>query len=379
MEQTKDVVTQIRTHYDSFSKSHRRLADFILENLYEVAFLSINELSQRTGISPATITRFARRLDFQGYPDLQRGLYEHQKQWAPFGQLKSLLRRETPAEDAGPDSLQWTIQNNIGLLEALYTPQLRDSFARAQEILHQARTIYIAGMRSSYATQWTIQNNIGLLEALYTPQLRDSFARAQEILHQARTIYIAGMRSSYATAYYLAFMLQQMCDNVHLLTTSTSDLPTALSDVRPEDCLLVISYARYTSSSYDIVSHFHRAGCKIVALTDSLTSPIALKATEVLIAPNGGNFSYTSSSYDIVSHFHRAGCKIVALTDSLTSPIALKATEVLIAPNGGNFSPVGAITLCNCFITSLGRLNAQQTLERMELQDKIALEHHIYL
>lgn len=54
------------------------------------------------------------RLDFQGYPDLQRGLYEHQKQWAPFGQLKSLLRRETPAEDAGPDSLQWTIQNNIG-------------------------------------------------------------------------------------------------------------------------------------------------------------------------------------------------------------------------------------------------------------------------
>ena len=274
MEQTKDVVTQIRTHYDSFSKSHRRLADFILENLYEVAFLSINELSQRTGISPATITRFARRLD-----------YEHQKQWAPFGQLKSLLRRETPAEDAGPDSLQWTIQNNIGLLEALYTPQLRDSFARAQEILHQARTIYIAGMRSSYAT-----------------------------------------------AYYLAFMLQQMCDNVHLLTTSTSDLPTALSDVRPEDCLLVISYARYTSSSYDIVSHFHRAGCKIVALTDSLTSPIALKAT-----------------------------------------------EVLIAPNGGNFSPVGAITLCNCFITSLGRLNAQQTLERMELQDKIALEHHIYL
>ena len=129
MEQTKDVVTQIRTHYDSLSKSHRRLADFILENLHEVAFLSINELSQRTGISPATITRFARRLDFQGYPDLQRGLYEHQKQWAPFGQLKSLLRRETPAEDAGPDSLQWTIQNNIGLLEALYTPQLRDSFA----------------------------------------------------------------------------------------------------------------------------------------------------------------------------------------------------------------------------------------------------------
>lgn len=73
MEQTKDVVTQIRTHYDSFSKSHRRLADFILENLHEVAFLSINELSQRTGISPATITRFARGWIFRAIRTFSAG------------------------------------------------------------------------------------------------------------------------------------------------------------------------------------------------------------------------------------------------------------------------------------------------------------------
>ena len=169
MEQTKDVVTQIRTHYDSFSKSHRRLADFILENLHEVAFLSINELSQRTGISPATITRFARRLDFQGYPDLQRGLYEHQKQWAPFGQLKSLLRRETPAEDAGPDSLQWTIQNNIGLLEALYTPQLRDSFA-----LDENEFGYELRLRAALGEIW-----LGLL-ALPRPEARPGAAAFDE-------------------------------------------------------------------------------------------------------------------------------------------------------------------------------------------------------
>lgn len=285
MEQTKDVVTQIRENYDSFSKSHRKLADFILEAPGEVAFLSINELSQKTGISPATITRFARKLEFQGYADFQRGMYEHQKQWVPFGQLKSLLRSQAPAVEPGQDPLQWSIQSNLHLLENLYTPQLRDSFARAQEILHQARIIYIAGLRSSYAT-----------------------------------------------AYYLAFMLQQMYGNVRLLPTVSSELPTVLSDVGREDCLVVISYSRYTSASYDIVSHFHREGCKIVALTDSLTSPIALKST-----------------------------------------------EVLIAPNGENFSPVGAITLCNCLITSLGRLDAQHTLERMERQDKIALDLHIYL
>lgn len=283
MEPIRDVVSQIRENYDSLSKSHRRLADYIISNYDEVTFQSINELSQATGISPPTITRFVRKLEYQGYSEFQRGIYEHQRQRVPFRQLKSLLRSESA--DAGEDPLQNSVQQNIRLLESLDTPQIRDAVRRSLEIMRTARTIYIVGHRSSYAT-----------------------------------------------AYYLAFMLQQMYPNVRLLETASSNLPTSLCDVGPEDCLVVISYARYTSASHAIVSHFHQAGCKVVALTDSPTSPIALKST-----------------------------------------------EVLIAPNGENFSPVGAITLCNCFITSLGRLDAKRTLERMERQDEIALANHIYL
>lgn len=283
MEPIRDVVSQIRENYNALSKSHRRLADYITSNPDGVAFQSINELSQATGISPATITRFVYKLGYQGYSEFQRGIYEHQRQRVPFRQLKSLLSSE-PADD-GSDPLQTSVQQNIRLLESLDTPQIRDAVLRALEILRTARTIYIVGHRSSYAT-----------------------------------------------AYYLAFMLRQMCPNVCLLETTSSNLPAALCDVGPEDCLVVVSYARYTSASYAIVSHFNRVGSKIVALTDSPTSPIALKST-----------------------------------------------EVLIAPNGENFSPVGAITLCNCFITSLGRVDARHTLERMERQDQIALEHQIYL
>lgn len=284
VEQRKDITARLKEIYEELSKSHRKLADCILENPGDAAFLSINELSQKTGISPATITRFAHRLDFQGYSEFQRELYEYQKQRQPFGQLKSLLRSSTETE-AAEDPLQWGIRSNLRLLEELYTPQLKEAFVRAQEILLNARSIYIVGHRSSYTT-----------------------------------------------AYYLAFMLRQMREGVNLLTTSNSELSTSLIDVREQDCLVVVSYARYT------------------------------KAT-----------------YDVVSHFHREGCKIVALTDSATSPIALKATEVLIAPNGENFSPVGAITICNCFITSLGRQDARRTLERMERQDKITLENNVYL
>lgn len=283
MEQTRDVFSLIREKYDTFSKSHRRLADYIMNNPADAAFQSINEFGRATGISPATITRFVYKLEFQGYSEFQRSMYEHQRQRIPFRQLKTLLRSESAgeAEDTISDS---------------------------------------------------IQQNIHLLELLDTPEIRASFQRALDTLRAARTIYITGHRSSYATAYYLAFMLQQMLPNVRLLDTTSSNLPAALCDVSPEDSLIVVSYSRYTSASYAIVSHFHRIGCGIVALTDSLTSPIALKAT-----------------------------------------------EVLIAPNGENFSPVGAITLCNGFITSLGRFDAKRTLERMERQDEIALANNIYL
>lgn len=283
MEQTRDVFSLIREKYGTFSKSHRRLADYIMNNPEEAAFQSINEVSQTTEISPATITRFVYKLEFQGYSEFQRSIYEHQRQRVPFRQLKTLLSSETDG-------------------------QTEESISDS------------------------IQQNIRLLELLDTPQVRAAFQRALAALQKARTIYITGHRSSYATAYYLAFMLQQMLPNVRLLEMTSSNLPAALCDVGPEDCLVVVSYSRYTSATYAVVSHFHRVGCGIVALTDSMTSPIALKAT-----------------------------------------------EVLIAPNGKNFSPVGAITLCNCFITSLGRLDAKRTLERMECQDEIALANHIYL
>lgn len=285
MEQKPNMMTQIKENYSSFSKSHRRLADYILKNMHEAAFISINELSKKTQISPATITRFVRKLNFQGYPDFQRGIYEHQQEWAPFGALKSMIRNDELSEESALTPLQWTIQSNINLLEHLFTPQLEGAFNRSVAFLHGARRIYILGLRSSYPA-----------------------------------------------AYYLAFMLQQMYDNVHLISPSTSDLPATLSNVSPEDCLVTLAYSRYTR----------------------LTN-------------------------DIVCHFHNVGCKIVSITDSLTSPIALNSTEVLIAPNSGHYSPVSAITLCNCFITSLGRLDPQHTLERMELQDQIAMDHHIYL
>ena len=288
MNEMKDVASKIRGLYDTFSKGHQSLAEFILNNPQESAFLSISALSDRTGISAPTITRFVHKLGFDGYATFQRELYEAQAQIMPFSQLKSLLR---------------------------------NSAGSSPETATGEGALFLG-----------IEANLRLMEALYTPQLQEAFTRTLGIIQNAHKIYIAGQRSSFSIAHYLSFMLQRIYSNVVPLNATASALPSELSDVREDDCLVAISYSRYT------------------------------KAT-----------------YNVVSYFHRLGCKIAAITDSPTSPIALKASEVMIAPNGEYFSPVCAMTLCNCLIAALGSLDVQRTLERMELQDNIAIEHDIYL
>lgn len=284
MDTQLDLITEIRKNYDLLSNNHRKIADYVTQNLQEAAFISINELSQRIGVSPATITRFVRKLGYPGYSSFQSSIHKNMNQYVvPFGSLKSLLRSEARGEDLD---------------------YLRSGVSR----------------------------NLELIENIYTPTLQAAFDRSLEILRQARRIYISGQRSSYTAAYHLAFMLQQVRNNVHLLSPVANSLPSELVDVQSDDCLVLVSYAKYTTTSFNVVSYFAQQSCKVISITDSLTSPIALKST-----------------------------------------------EVLIAPNGANYSPVSAITVCDCIISAVGRFDAKSSLERMEKQDEIALAQKVYI
>src|SRR5699024_8864513 len=59
---------------DRMSKSQHKIADFILENPHSIPFLTGAKLAEMTGVSEATVVRFATFLGFEGYNDLQRQL-----------------------------------------------------------------------------------------------------------------------------------------------------------------------------------------------------------------------------------------------------------------------------------------------------------------
>lgn len=54
-----------------FTDVEKSIADYLLQNGYEVKDMSISELAQATFSSPATITRLCRKLDTEGYKNFQ--------------------------------------------------------------------------------------------------------------------------------------------------------------------------------------------------------------------------------------------------------------------------------------------------------------------
>ncbi|WP_330985419.1 MULTISPECIES: MurR/RpiR family transcriptional regulator [Enterobacterales] len=69
-----DIVGQLQDGMRRFSAQESRVAAFILENMGFTASASIDELAAKAGVSPATITRFARSVGCDDIRDLRKQL-----------------------------------------------------------------------------------------------------------------------------------------------------------------------------------------------------------------------------------------------------------------------------------------------------------------
>lgn len=277
----KNLLDCIENQYADFSKAQKKLADFIRENLYLMPFDSIVEVSRKSGVSTASITRFTKELGFGGYIEFQKAIGELVRQdLMPFQEIKSAIY-------GGSENLLLSI----------------------------------------------IQQNIQVLQTLYSSELEKNFSSSVKQICSAKHVYIAAKRSSHSVGYYLWFMLKNIMKNVTLVGSEDEELTHQLCYVDKEDCLLSISFARYTRQTYEITRFFHEKGCQVIAITDSRVAPVARISNTLLIART------TADAYSFV----------------------------------------GAMTLANALVTAVGQENRDNSLELLACQNRIAEEYQIYL
>jgi len=229
-----DLLTKIKEMMPSFSKGQRLIAKFILEQYDKAAFMTAFKLGSSVGVSESTVVRFAVELGYEGYPQLQKALQEFIR-----NKLTTIQRMEIAT-------------NRIGNAHVLNSVMMSD----------------IEKIRIT-------------LEA----EDKDTFEATVDRLLSARSIYILGIRSSYALASFLSFYFGLIFENAHLVNVSSvSEMFEQIMRIGKDDVIIGISFPRYSKRTTRALSFAKDRGASVVALTDSRLSPLAKYADHLLIA-----------------------------------------------------------------------------------------------
>ncbi|MCH5343166.1 MAG: MurR/RpiR family transcriptional regulator [Acetatifactor sp.] len=234
MEKQYDVLSRIQERYDHMSKSHKVIAGYILEHYDQAVFMTAARMGETLGVSESTVVRFASGLDYAGYPEFQKALEE-----CIQGKL-----------------------SNIQKMDAKYGRSTQS------EILTSVITADIEKL------QHTIHN--------LDPA---AFETAVNIILEAETIYIMGLRSNEPLAAFLHFYLNMIRGNVVLLkTTSVTETFEQMIRISEKDCFIGISFPRYSMRTLKAMEFANDRNSKVIAITDTVHSPMNLYSSCNLFA-----------------------------------------------------------------------------------------------
>ena len=229
-----DVFTRINEHYAKMSKGHKAIADYISEHFDQAVFMTAAKLGETLGISESTVVRFAAGIGYDGYPKFQKA-------------LESCVQGKL---------------NGIQKMDAKY------GRSSQSEILTSVLTADIE----------KIQDTIDNLDPA-------AFESAVATILEAETIYIMGLRSNEPLAAFLHFYLNMIRGKVFLLnTTSVSETFEQMIHIGPKDCFIGISFPRYSMRTLKAMEFANDRNAKVIAITDSIHSPMNLYSSCNLIA-----------------------------------------------------------------------------------------------
>lgn len=230
----EDLLTRLNAAAPKLSKGQRRIAAYITAHYDRAAYMTAARLGAEAGVSESTVVRFADELGYSGYPELQRSLGELART-----RLTAVQRIEITNDRIGDDDI-------LGSVLSSDAEKIKDT-----------------------------------LESID----RRAFDRAVESILSARTIFVVGVRSSSFLAGTLAYNLSLVFDNVRLVnTTSGSEIFEQILRIGTGDVMIAVTFPRYSKRIINAVDYAHSQGARIIAVTDSDTSPIAPKADDLLTA-----------------------------------------------------------------------------------------------
>ena len=220
----QQLLERILREQDTFPTAQKQVAAYVVDNYYQIPFLSITALARNIGVSDTTIIKFCTQLGFDGFGDFKKVFsdYVHSELI-----MYNKLSRSSMDMDTASSPFKQVLDEDIANIQS------------------------------------TLSNSIN----------QENMAKLVEMIQQAKGIYAVGGRSSAILAHYLASTLRYLGLQIHTFSDGVGDQLDQLFTIQKTDLVIALCFPRYTSFIIEGLRELHERGIPIVLITDTGLSP----------------------------------------------------------------------------------------------------------
>lgn len=216
----KLINERIKENFQQLSRSQKKVAYYLLENMEEAVLVSANQIAGNSDVSEATVHRLAQELGYDSYRTMKHEIHEFVR------------------------------MNYRSVRNLVSTTSLKQDDWLEQHFMQEAENIV------------ETSNNINQPEINITA----------EALLKASNIWIAGWRMGLTVTSYLQFILKYMLGNSFMIPQG--EAAEYATYFKKEDVVFVCAFPRYDKQVLQIAKIAQERGAYVIGITDSTISPV---------------------------------------------------------------------------------------------------------
>lgn len=233
------------------TKKEKLIAEFVLDNFPEACFITSTDIAKRLHVSDSSVIRFTRTLGYTGFMDFQRSIRK------------------------------------------IYTDRI-NSVSETITIPSERLKLSIGKLGQSDVMETYFSNVLKNLQTVVTSNDMQTLELITDIIIESSKKYILSSRANSGVGDYCLLLLKHMLSNVYETSHPALNVIDHLCDITENDCLIAISFPRYSQMDLLAAQMAYDAGAKIVLITDKASSPLAQYATQLLTVSVESNTFFNS-------------------------------------------------------------------------------------
>ena len=277
MARYKEIKEKIQNKFEELPKNQRKIATYFVDNFDKVSFLTVHDISLATGVSVASVVRFAQRIGFSGFSELREEI---------------------------ADSFQIHLNN-------IQNFSLFDKRKIEKDILTSVANLDIKN----------INDTLSIIE-------REVFDSSISMILNSNRVFTVGLGISYLLSEILAYQLTQVSINATAFKNNYCPFSEQIPLLNKKDLIIMFSFPPYSKDTIEAAKIASEKKIKLIAITNKEASPITFFSKINLIV-HSENMLFTNSFAAISVIINALATSVALKTKARTKLLQRETSEIL--------------------------------------------------